>query len=110
MASPPHSKISDLNAGSLGAIQVSLTTEVPTVRHMMLNANPIITPLEGLNGAKLGYGQVLFTTEEALGDGRQQVVSAFLEATFKGWEIAIREPPEAAKMVGRNQTHVGIGR
>ena len=78
------------------------------MRHMMLNTNPIITPLEGLNGAKLGYSQVLFTTEEALGDDRRQVVSAFLEATFNGWEIAIRDPLEAYKMVEETKHLLGL--
>ena len=108
VASPRATKIADLTAGKLDGIQAYTTTEVPTLRHQ-LGREPHVTPLEGLNGTKLGYGQVLFASEESLeGDERREVVSRFLDATFKGWEHVIRNPEEGIKMVQEAQKMLGL--
>ena len=99
VASPRCSKNDDFLQGKLGGIQAYATTEVTTIRHL-LQTEPVVTPLEGLNGAKLGYGQVLFTTDEVLQDtNRRDVVASFLQATFQGWDMSIRDPAEALLMV-----------
>jgi len=99
ISSPRATKNSDLTAGKLDSIQAYTTTEVPTLeRQAGLNVNT--QQLEGMNGAKLGYSQVLFSPEEDLEIGdKREVVQAFLDATFSGWEIAIRDNETAAKSV-----------
>ncbi len=57
VASPRATKNTDLINGDYGAIQAYTTTEVPALRHQ-LGHEPFVTPLEGLNGTKLGYSQV----------------------------------------------------
>jgi hypothetical protein len=42
-------------------MQSRLTTKVPTLE---IDAKVLAPPLEGMNGAKLGYGQLLFCPEE----------------------------------------------
>jgi methylenetetrahydrofolate dehydrogenase (NADP+)/methenyltetrahydrofolate cyclohydrolase len=107
VASPRSSKITDLIAGKVGGIQAYLTTEVPAIRYS-LGKEPVVVPLEGLNGAKIGYGQVLFAAEEALVGDRREVVSAFLDATFKGWEMVVRDPNEGVKMVKEAKKMLGL--
>lgn len=100
IASPRSSKISDLKSGALDGIQAYLTTEVPTLRRELDGKEPVVAAMEGLNGSKLGYGQTLFVANEALEDqDRRGVVSAFLHATFQGWETVIRNPEDGVKMV-----------
>mmetsp|Transcript_54299 Transcript_54299/g.65493 ORF Transcript_54299/g.65493 Transcript_54299/m.65493 type:complete len:653 (-) Transcript_54299:67-2025(-) len=94
VASPRASKTSDLRSGKVDGIQAYTTTEVPALRRY-LGYDPVVTKLEGLRGAKLGYGQVLFTTDECLADDRRDVLRAFYEATFEGWHDAIRDPDNA---------------
>jgi methylenetetrahydrofolate dehydrogenase (NADP+) / methenyltetrahydrofolate cyclohydrolase len=84
---------------SLHAIQAYLTTEVPTLRRR-LGFDPSVTMLEGLNGAKLGYGQVLFASDQSLEcSERREIISKFVEATFNGWNTVIRNPLDGVKMV-----------
>jgi methylenetetrahydrofolate dehydrogenase (NADP+)/methenyltetrahydrofolate cyclohydrolase len=53
-----------------------------------------------LNGAKLGYSQLLFAPEEDLEVGdKRALVQSFLDATFEGWQMAIRDTESAAKSV-----------
>eukprot|EP00545_Synedropsis_sp_CCMP1620_P014035 CAMPEP_0119011064 /NCGR_PEP_ID=MMETSP1176-20130426/5427_1 /TAXON_ID=265551 /ORGANISM="Synedropsis recta cf, Strain CCMP1620" /LENGTH=320 /DNA_ID=CAMNT_0006963827 /DNA_START=50 /DNA_END=1012 /DNA_ORIENTATION=- len=107
IASPRATKITDLTEGKLDGIQAYTTTEVPTLRRQ-LGSDPMVVPLEGLNGTKLGYSQTIFASEESLQDDRRAVVSAFLEATFKGWEIVINDPEEGIKMVREAQKALGL--
>jgi hypothetical protein len=103
-ASSRATKVSDVMQGSeegtpRHAIQAYLTTEVPTLRRH-LGYDPNVIMLEGLNGTKLGYGQVLFASEQSLEcEERREMISKFLEATFNGWNTVIRNPHDGAKMV-----------
>lgn len=106
---PRATKNTDLKTGKLDAIQTYTTTEVPTLQRQ-LGADAIrIEPVEGANGALLGYSQMLFATQEDLArqDGRE-IVQAFLDATFKGWEMAIRDNEGAAKSVKEAQSMLGL--
>jgi methylenetetrahydrofolate dehydrogenase (NADP+)/methenyltetrahydrofolate cyclohydrolase len=98
ITSPRATKNSDLMSDKLGGIQAYTTTEVPALRRHM-GKEPHVTYLEGLNGTKLGYSQVLFAADECLEGDARDVVSSFLEATFQGWEMAIRDPKAAVEMV-----------
>ena len=57
VSSPRATKNSDLINGTFGGIQAYTTTEVPALRRL-IGREPFVTPLEGHNGAKLGYSQV----------------------------------------------------
>ena len=108
VASPRSTKIRDLTSGDFGAIQAYDTTEVPALRRA-LGYDPIVTPLEGLNGTKLGYSQVVFAADECLKNGdEREIVKAFCEATFEGWANAVRNPKEAAKMVQEAKKMLGL--
>ena len=109
VASPRASKTTDLTNGALTAIQAYTTTEVPTLR-ALVGEDPVVTPLEGQGGAKLGYGQVLFASEESVevGSDRRAVTQAFLEATFRGWEQVIANPSEGLAMVQEAQRMLGL--
>lgn len=112
VASPRATKNSDLLSGNYSGIQAYTTTEVPTLRRVLGN-DLVVTPLEGWEGTKLGYSQVLFAADECLADDRRGVVQAFLEATFEGWEQAIRQDPalsveavkEAQRMLQLDDEH-----
>jgi hypothetical protein len=68
-------------------MQSRLTTKVPTLE---IDAKVLAPPLEGMNGAKLGYGQLLFCPEEDVeSSDRRKVVQAFLDATFHGWAMEV---------------------
>mmetsp|Transcript_3249 Transcript_3249/g.4678 ORF Transcript_3249/g.4678 Transcript_3249/m.4678 type:complete len:755 (-) Transcript_3249:1665-3929(-) len=118
VASPRATKNSDLKSGKLGAIQAYLTTEVPTLQRELemggddctATSGVVAPPLEGMNGAKLGYSQVLFAPEEhiASGDDRREVVKTFLDVTFKGWEMAIRDNEAAASSVEECKAQLGL--
>mmetsp|Transcript_48986 Transcript_48986/g.55505 ORF Transcript_48986/g.55505 Transcript_48986/m.55505 type:complete len:725 (+) Transcript_48986:282-2456(+) len=113
VGSPRASKNTDLLEGKYDAIQAYTTTEVPTLErllHQQGRGEVRAIPLEGLNGAKLGYSQLLFTPEEDLIVGtnettteKREVLHAFLEATFQGWDMAIRNNDDAAERVGEAQ-------
>jgi len=107
VASPRATKNTDLLSGALGAIQAYTTTEVPALRRVLGQA-PIITPLEGLNGTKLGYSQVIFTADECLHGDQRAIVQAFCEATFDGWANAIRNPETAVEMVNEAKKMLGL--
>jgi len=97
VASPRCNKITDLTSGTVGAIQAYTTTEVPTLRHM--GKEPIVTLMEGHNGAKLGYSQVIFAADECLTGDKKEVVQTFCKSTFEGWAHAIENPEQAVEMV-----------
>ena len=66
----------------------------------MLGIAPKVETLEGLNGARLGYSQVLFAPNEALEcDDRRDIVVSFLAATFQGWREAIRNPEGSTRII-----------
>jgi S-adenosylmethionine:tRNA ribosyltransferase-isomerase len=120
VASPRATKISDLLEGRVDRIQAYATTEVPTLERRIgggTNGSSAIstvssTPLEGLNGAKLGYSQVLFAPEEDLscqesGDKRE-ILQQFLDATFTGWGSAVRNHEHAARSVEEAKAMLGL--
>ena len=106
-ASPRSTKNTDLTSGKVDAIQAYTTTEVPALR-LGLGVEPQVTALEGLNGAKLGYGQVLFTADECLDGDQRDVVKAFCEATFEGWKYAIHHPEQAVEQVKEAKKMLGL--
>uniref|UniRef100_A0A7S4AF51 Thiamine pyrimidine synthase n=1 Tax=Pseudo-nitzschia australis TaxID=44445 RepID=A0A7S4AF51_9STRA len=110
VASSRATKNMDLFNGDLDAIQAYTTTEVPTLQRMLERTGKTgkavaSIPLEGLNGAKLGYSQMLFAPEEDLAadGGKHEILEAFLEATFEGWSVAINDPEHGAKSVEEAQ-------
>jgi len=99
IASARSSKNTDLMKGDVDFIQAYTTTEVPTLEKLTQN-DVAFEMLEGMNGAKLGYSQTLFSPEEDLKDkDKREVLESFLDATFSGWEMAIRDVESAAKNV-----------
>ena len=119
IASPRASKNTDLVDGKLDAIQAYSTTEVPTLERFGHGDGPggfsvNSLTLEGLNGAKLGYSQMLFTPEEDLivGEGanadKRDILHAFLDATFTGWDMAIRNVNDAALRVEEAKRILGL--
>mmetsp|Transcript_28967 Transcript_28967/g.42281 ORF Transcript_28967/g.42281 Transcript_28967/m.42281 type:complete len:1000 (+) Transcript_28967:2-3001(+) len=107
IASPRATKNTDLMSGEVDAIQAYTTTEVPTLG--LMTGKDIYTQyLEGLNGAKLGYSQMLFAPREDLEGDKREVVQAFLDATFRGWEMAIRDHEAAAKSVEEAKAMLGL--
>jgi len=115
VASPRATKNTDLKSGKFGAIQAYQTTEVPTLERDLREGNGgkggvLALPMEGMNGAKLGYSQVLFAPEEDLeSDGdKREVVRAFLDATFRGWETAIRDLEAAASSVEECKSMISL--
>lgn len=109
VASPRATKNSDLlsNNDGISAIQAYTTTEVPALRRA-LKEDPVVTTLEGLNGTKLGYSQLIFTADECLKGDQRAVVQAFCEATFEGWANAIRNPEDAMLMVNEAKKMLGL--
>jgi len=110
--SPRQTKITDLLEGRLDSIQAYTTTEALTLERIVENATSgkhtpediSITSLEGHNGAKLGYSQVLFAPEEDTEGGDQrEILKAFLSATFAGWAMAAKDPEHAARCVEEAQ-------
>lgn len=107
VVSPRATKISDLLEGRLGAIQAYTTTEVLTLERIVEGATNgqykpedlSTIPLEGHNGAKLGYSQVLFAPEEDLDGDRSEILQAFLGATFDGWAMAANDPEHGSRCV-----------
>lgn len=121
VASPRATKVTDLLEGRLDWIQTYSTTEVPTLERQVGTdatgdsnavANVSSTPLEGLNGAKLGYSQVLFTPEEDLSleesADKREILQHFLDATFTGWSSAVRNHEHAAKSVEEAKAQLGL--
>ena len=111
VASPRATKIQDLVEGKLDAIQAYTTTEVLTLQRIVEEAtggkhkpedlSTIL--LEGHNGAKLGYSQVLFAPEEDLAGDQREILRAFLGATFEGWTMAANDPEHGARCVEEAQ-------
>jgi ABC-type nitrate/sulfonate/bicarbonate transport system substrate-binding protein len=109
VASPRATKNSDLIAGKLDLIQAYTTTEVPTLERQAGLNTVFAQQLEGFNGAKLGYSQVLFAPEEDLQEGdNREVIEAFLDATFSGWSMAMDDPKSAAQSVVEAKIMVGL--
>jgi len=119
VVSPRATKITDLLEGRLDAIQAYTTTEVLTLERIIAAASTnkhkyqpedlSTILLEGHNGAKLGYSQVLFAPEEDLGDeSSREILTTFLEATFAGWDMAIRDPEHGARCVEEAQAMLGL--
>jgi hypothetical protein len=106
-ASPRSTKNQDLLSNQFGAIQAYTTTEVPALRRG-LGVEPKVTKLEGLNGTKLGYSQVVFTADECLNGDQRDVVKEFCEATFQGWEYAIQHPEQAVEQVKEAKKILGL--
>lgn len=111
VVSPRATKITNLLEGKLDAIQAYTTTEVLTLkriiegvtggRHKPEDLSSII--LEGHNGAKLGYSQVMFAPEEDLEGDQREILKAFLGATFDGWAMAAKDPEHGARCVEEAQ-------
>ena len=107
VASPRSTKIMDLLEGRVDMIQAYTTTEVPTLERRIGDvvdgsgnalAKVSYSPLEGMNGAKLGYSQVLFSSNEDLeSSDKRDVLQKFLDATFKGWGSAVRNHEEISR-------------
>ncbi len=106
VASPRATKITDLLENRLDSIQAYATTEVPTLERQIGSVSSI--PLEGLNGAKLGYSQVLFAPEEDLNGDKREILQQFLDATFTGWSSAVRNHEDAAKNVEEAKAILGL--
>ena len=108
VASPRCTKTRDLIERKVGAIQAYTTTEVPALR-MKLGSEPDVVEMEGYNGAKLGYSQVIFAADECLQeDDRKDVASAFCEATFEGWANVMENPKDAVEMVKEAKKMIGL--
>lgn len=111
VVSPRATKITDLLEGKLDAIQAYTTTEVLTLKRIIEGATGgkhkpedlSFIVLEGHNGAKLGYSQVLFAPEEDMEGDQREVLKAFLGATFDGWAMAAKDPEHGARCVEEAQ-------
>lgn len=111
VVSPRATKITDLLEGRLDAIQAYTTTEVLTLQRIIEGATGgKHTPedlssvlLEGHNGAKLGYSQVLFAPEGDIAGDQREILQAFLKATFDGWAMAAKDPEHGARCVEEAQ-------
>jgi len=113
VASSRATKITDLVSGKYHSIQAYKTTEVPTLQRKLntssSSASILVQQLEGMNGAKLGYSQVLFAPKHDLIEkDKREMIQAFLDATFSGWELAIRDNEAAAKSVEEIKTFLGL--
>ncbi len=106
IASPRATKIADLLENRLDSIQAYATTEVPTLERQIAGVSSI--PLEGLNGAKLGYSQMIFAPEEDLNGDKREILQQFLDATFTGWSSAVRNHEDAARSVEEAKTRLGL--
>ena len=115
VASPRGTKNMDLLKGVYQGIQAYTTTEVPALYRLMKEQHQgitetasslVVTPLEGSHGddVQLGYSQMLFVANECLqSNDRREAATAFLEATFQGWQMAIRNPDDAIRAVAEAQ-------
>lgn len=114
VASPRGTKNTDLLDGTYQGIQAYTTTEVPALTRLMSSRGmdpnhlnfQVLEDVVGSHGdsPQLGYSQMLFVANEALeGTDRREAAQAFLEATFDGWNYAIRNPHEAIRAVAEAQ-------
>ena len=93
-------KLALLRAGEVDAVQVYDVMETMKMEHDLGGTPPDVLPLEGVGGARLGYAQVLFASDEALRDpARRELLRDFLAASFEGWQEAGRDPHAAAEAV-----------
>ena len=109
VASPRGTKNTDLLEGNYQGIQAYTTTEVPAL-HMLMKSKGMdpnsltFKVLEDGTGAELGYSQMLFASNESLeGADSREASTAFLDATFQGWQHAIRNPDETIEAVAEAQ-------
>jgi methylenetetrahydrofolate dehydrogenase (NADP+) / methenyltetrahydrofolate cyclohydrolase len=95
--------------GTFDALQIDMTTDFSFLDSLISEHQVRIAPLDGCKDTRLGYGQVIFAPNECLQDtDRNEIVRKFLQATMKGWEMAIRDDPvttlqslkEARRLVG----------
>ena len=113
VASPRGTKNTDLLDGTYQGIQAYTTTEVPALHHLMesrgMDPNAVTFQVledvvDGDSAPQLGYSQMLFAANEALeSPDRREAATAFLAATFDGWQHAIRNPDEAIEAVSEAQ-------
>lgn len=113
VASARGTKNTDLLDGTYQGIQAYTTTEVPALTRLMSSRgmDPNSLKFQVLEDAasdgsspQLGYSQMLFVANDALqGFDRREAAQAFLEATFDGWNYAIRNPDDAIKAVAEAQ-------
>lgn len=110
VASPRPTKNSDLANGTYSAIQAYTTTEVPALERMHGPDSVQIQVLEGWNGTKLGYSQMLFCPQEILEEpvDQREICRAFLEATFEGWARVIQDPDTAVLAVREARAMLGL--
>lgn len=115
VASPRGTKNADLLEGVYQGIQAYTTTEVPALRRLLSGQGKdpeslSVQVLEDVpGGPKLGYSQMLFASDESLeGSDRREASTAFLEATFEGWQRAISDPEEAIEAVAEAQRMLGL--
>jgi len=107
VASPRATKNTLLSDDTLHAIQAYTTTEVATLEHQFGADQVKVEMLEGMNGARLGYSQVLFCPRAVL-ERSGESIEAFLAATFEGWQRAIRDPSSAAAAVEAARAQLGL--
>lgn len=111
VASPRGTKNTDLLDGTYQGIQAYTTTEVPALHRLMESQGKDPNALTfqvldngGADSAHLGYSQMLFASNESLeGNDSREASNAFLDATFEGWQHAIRNPDEAIEAVSEAQ-------
>jgi len=109
VASPRATKVTDLISGKTDSIQAYDTTEVPTLRRNLHDEKDLfVTHLEGFNDTKLGYSQVMFAADECLEGDQREIVRAFCEATFDGWNNVIRDPKEGIEVVAEAKKLLGL--
>lgn len=118
---PREAKLSMLKDGTLDAVQVYDCMETLTLQRELDKASTEgskggalrVAAFEELGTAatttgmtsssseiSLGYAQVVFATSEALADPSKAAdMVRFMEATFEGWRVAIRDPQAAVDAV-----------
>lgn len=98
VAVPRSTKINELVSGNVDAIQAYTTTEALALE-LRLEEEPLIELIEGKNGAKIGYSQVLFCADDCLEGDKRSIVKTFCEATFDGWALSVDHPEQAVESV-----------
>jgi len=99
IAVPREEKLKMLLNGELDAVQIYDVMETLKLQRE-LGYRPDVILLDSIPNVELGYAQVVFTPNSALMDARSSSqLREFLDATYEGWNLAIRDPQEAAKTV-----------
>lgn len=100
---PRATKLDLLMSNEIDAVQIYDTTELVTLsrKHPEMVGKFKSTPFSAY-GADLGYGQVIFAPKEALANpDNSESISKFLEATFEGWRMSLRDPSSAVDSIKR---------